>query len=147
MPMAGVKFWRELSNRYNLVGKKCGVCGELYFPPRSVCTKCGRASIGKMKDHKFEGKGEVVTYTIVHTSTPDFDYQIPYILAIVKLKEGPLLTTQVVYCESPEVHIGMPVEMVFRKIGEEPGGGVLYYGYKFKPVKMSCAAEKKMADQ
>jgi uncharacterized OB-fold protein len=138
MPTAGVKFWRELSNRYNLVGKKCGNCGSLFFPPRSVCTSCGRDSIGKMLDYRFEGRGEVVSYTIVHSSTRDFDFQVPYILAIIKLQDGPLITSQVVYCEPDDAWIGMPVEMVFRRIGEEPGGGVLYYGYKFKPVSQKC---------
>lgn len=138
MPMAGVKFWRELSHRYNLIGKKCGNCGTCTFPPRAVCFKCGRDSIGKMLDYKFDGRGEIVTYTIVHSATKDFDFLVPYILAIIKLSEGPMLTSQVVYCEPDDVWIGMPVEMVFRKLGEEPGGGVLYYGYKFKPVKMAC---------
>ena len=138
MPMAGVKFWRELGNRYNLVGKKCGNCGALFFPPRGVCTKCGRDSIGKMMDHKFEGKGEVVSFTVVHSSTRDFDFQVPYILAIIRLEEGPQLTSQVVYCEPEDAWIGMPVEMVFRRIGEEPGGGVLYYGYKFRPSTGAC---------
>lgn len=134
MPMAGVKFWRELSHRYNLVGKRCGNCSSVFFPPRAVCTKCGRGSIGRMVDHTFSGKGKVMSYTIVHSAARDFDFQVPYILALIELEEGPRLTSQVVYCEPDEVWIGMPVEMVFRKIGEEPGGGVLYYGYKFRPA-------------
>jgi|GEM_PF-4556482 len=35
--------------------------------------------------------------------------------------------------EPSEGGIGMPKE-VFRKIGEESKAGIIYYGYKFRPI-------------
>lgn len=73
-----------------------------------------------------------MTYTIVHSSTKDFEKQTPYILAIIKLDEGPCLTSQVI-CDHSQIHIGMKVKSAFRKLGEESEKGMLYYGTKFVP--------------
>jgi uncharacterized OB-fold protein len=36
--------------------------------------------------------------------------------------------------EAPEVTIGLPVEMVTRRLQEHGPHGYLVYGYKFRPV-------------
>jgi len=122
------RFWREIENRYNLIGTKCKKCGTYYFPPRSICPKCRRS--GVIVKHKFKGTGEVVTYTVVHSSPENFERQIPYVLAIIKLDEGSTFTAQVV-CRPEEIRIGTRVRAVFRKIAEENKRGVIYYGTKF----------------
>lgn len=129
------RFWREIPQRYNLLGNKCGSCERVYFPPREACPYCRRKSIGKMQDLKLCGKGEVVTYSIVHVGPEDFEEQIPYPIAIIKLDEGPQLTAQIVDCDINDVKIGMRVESTFRRIQEDDYVGAIYYGYKFKPER------------
>ncbi len=54
---------------------------------------------------------------------------------MVKLDEGPMVTAQLTDLGEEPVSIGMPVEMVTRKIrndGDERG--MIVYGYKFRPV-------------
>ena len=85
-----------------------------------------------MKDTKLSGKGEVVTYTIIHVGPENFEEQIPYPVAIIKLEEGPQVTAQIVDCPTDEVKIGMKVESTFRRIQEDGYTGAIYYGYKFK---------------
>jgi hypothetical protein len=121
------RFWRTLKNRYQLLGTRCKNCSSVYFPPRKICPKCRRA--GRIEDYRLSGGGEIITYTKVHSAPPNFERQLPYTLAIVRLDEGPRILAQVVG-SSPE--IGSRVEAVFRKIGEEDKRGVLYYGVKFK---------------
>jgi len=127
------RFWREIPQRYNLIGNKCEVCNRVYFPPREACPYCRRKSIGKMKDMKFSGKGIVVTYTIIHEAPENFEGQAPYPMAIIQLDEGPKLTAQIVDCKTEDVKIGMRVKSTFRKIQEDGYIGAIYYGYKFKP--------------
>ncbi|MCZ7355450.1 MAG: Zn-ribbon domain-containing OB-fold protein [Candidatus Methanoperedens sp.] len=129
--MSVPRFWRRLKNLYNLIGTRCQKCGVPYYPPRNMCPKCRRT--GKIVPHKFRGLGEVVTYTIVHSSTKDFEKHTPYILAIIKLEEGPQLTSQVI-CDHNDIHIGMKVKSVFRRLGEESEKGMIYYGTKFVPL-------------
>ena len=126
------RFWRNIKSRYNLIGTKCLNCDNTYFPPRNFCPKCRRMS--KLDDLKFKGTGEVVTYTIIHNPPEGFDTQVPYIMAIVELDEGPCFTTQVVDCNLDKIHIGMGVKKVFRKIQEDGDAGLIHYGFKFKPT-------------
>ncbi|MCB0288128.1 MAG: OB-fold domain-containing protein, partial [Calditrichaeota bacterium] len=56
-----------------------------------------------------------------------------YVVALIDLAEGPRITAQLTDIEPGQVKIGMPVEMVIRKISEEGERGVIVYGYKFRP--------------
>ena len=129
--MSVPRFWRRLKNLYNLIGTRCEKCGEYYYPPRNMCPKCRRNGI--IVPFKFKGEGEVLTYTIIHSSTKDYAKHTPYILAIIKLNEGPNLTSQVI-CDPKEIHIGLRVKSAFRKLGEESEKGMIYYGTKFIPL-------------
>jgi uncharacterized OB-fold protein len=130
--MSVPRFWRRLKNLYNLIGTRCQKCGEFYYPPRNMCPRCRRN--GVIVPFKYKGTGEVVTFTIVHSAAKDYAMLTPYILAIIKLDEGPRLTSQVI-CDPSEVHIGMKVKSAFRKLGEESDRGMIYYGTKFIPLE------------
>jgi uncharacterized OB-fold protein len=130
--MSVPRFWREIPARYNLIGTKCETCGTYYFPPRRLCPKCRRQ--GKIVEQQFKGTGEVVTYSTVYTPGESWISSKPYTLAIIKLDEGPMMTSQVI-CEPSEAKIGMRVRRVFRKIGQDGNKGMIHYGTKFVPDK------------
>jgi uncharacterized protein len=134
--MSIARFWRETPRRYNLGGSKCTMCGTAYFPPRPVCPTCAhhRESIEKMVPFQLSGDGEVFSFTVVHEAAEGFEMQVPYVLALVRTVEGPILTGQVVDLEPPEVRVGLKVRATFRKLREEGKAGVIHYGYKFAPV-------------
>jgi len=129
------RFWREIPQRYNLMGNKCSSCDRVFFPPREACPYCRRKSFGKMKDVKLKGTGKIVTFSIIHVGPEDFENQVPYPVAIVKLDEGPQVTAQIVDCDINKVKIGMKVQSTFRRIQEDGYVGAIYYGYKFKPLR------------
>lgn len=129
--MSVPRFWRRVKNLYNLIGTRCEKCGEFHYPPRNMCPNCRRN--GLTVPFKFKGTGEVLTYTIVHSAGKDYAKHTPYILAIIKLDEGPTLTSQVI-CDHGDIHIGMKVKSAFRKLGEESEKGMIYYGTKFVPL-------------
>ena len=87
-----------------------------------------------MKEKKLNGKGKILTYSIVYTPPDNFEGQVPYPIAIIKLDEGPKVTAQIVDCSIDDVKIGMKVKSTFRKIQQDGNRGAIYYGYKFKPV-------------
>jgi len=132
--MATPRFWREIPSRYNLLGTKCGNCGTLDFPPRAVCPRCGRKSVGKMMKQKLSGVGTVISYTVVYDAPSSFDLLKPYVLAVIELKEGARLTSQIIDVEPGDVKIGMQVKAAFRRLGQEGEAGILQYGYKFRSV-------------
>jgi uncharacterized OB-fold protein len=51
----------------------------------------------------------------------------------VQLDEGPLVTAQLTDLDRPP-EIGMPVEMVIRKLRTDGAKGIIIYGPKFRPV-------------
>ena len=99
------RFWREIPQRYNLIGNECNSCKRVFFPPRESCPYCRRKSFGKMKDIKLNGKGKIVTYSIIHVGPEAFEEQVPYPIAIVELEEGPRVTAQIVDCDIKDVKI------------------------------------------
>jgi uncharacterized OB-fold protein len=132
--MTTPRFWREIPSRYNLIGSQCGNCGKDYFPPRLICPDCHRKSFRNMKEIKFDGEGEVISYSVVHNAPKAFEMQVPYVMAIIQFKEGIRVTGQIIDSKIEDVQIGMKVKSTFRKIGEDGSTGVIYYGYKFRPI-------------
>jgi scaffold protein (connect acetoacetyl-CoA thiolase and HMG-CoA synthase) len=126
------RHWRLKQQRYGLVGEVCPHCDAKIFPPRDVCPNCG----GEAKTaFAFSGKGEVFSYTTIYEAPAGFDENSPYTVALVKLAEGPLVTAQLTDLGSQPVEIGMPVEMVTRRLRQDGDErGMLIYGYKFRPA-------------
>lgn len=126
------RHWRLKQQRYGLVGEVCPRCDYKIFPPRDVCPNCGDEA---KTLYAFSGKGEVFSYTTIYEAPTGFDAYAPYTVAIVKLDEGPMVTAQLTDFGDQPVEIGMPVEMVTRKMrndGDERG--IIVYGYKFRPA-------------
>ena len=123
-------YWRKIPQRYNLIGTECRTCSSKFFPPRDFCSSCRR--LGKIHEFKFSGIGEIYSYSVIHAPPEGFEYQKPYIIGIIKLEEGPMLTAQIVDSKPEDVEIGKKVKSVFRKIVEVGSSGIIQYGYKFK---------------
>ena len=130
--MAVPRFWREIPNRYNLVGARCGNCNKVLFPPRYICPYCRR--MGKLEPYRLKRRGKIFSYTIIHAAANGFEDQAPYALAIIELEDGPRLTAQVTDCNTDEIKIGDEVEIIFRRMGEDGQDGVIYYGFKARRV-------------
>ena len=127
--------WREIPGRYNLKGSKCPECGKVFFPKRSMCPLCRRASIGKMIEYKVERKGAVYTYSVVY-DVPEANKRMqPYVVGMIRTDDDILLTAQIVDVDPENVEIGMRVQAVLRKIDEDGPSGVIRYGFKFAPCE------------
>ena len=85
------------------------------------------------EQYTFAGTGEVYSYTTLQETPEGFDEQAPYMLALVKLDEGPIITAQITDIDEP-IAIGDKVEMVTRKLTTEGTRGMIVYGYKFRKV-------------
>ena len=109
--------WWEALARHELYFQRCRGCGTKRLYPRAVCpvdlssdTEWVRAS----------GRGTVYTFTVTHQNqSPGFREELPYVLAIVELEEGPRLMTNVIGCAPDAVRVGMPVEVVYDDVTPE----------------------------
>jgi len=122
----------------------CQNCNNKIFPPRDVCPACEKEA---KTPFAFSGKGEVYSYSTIHAAPQGFEKYAPYTVALVRLKEGPLITAQLTDVDEEDVQVGMPVEMVTRVLREDGERGMLVYGYKFRPVlPVDNNAPKAMAE-
>ncbi len=69
------------------------------------------------------GEGVLVAQTLCHTPAPGFSAMTPYILALVKLKEGPRVFARVVDTRYDDLEIGQAMKIVW---GDEFGDGREY---------------------
>lgn len=123
--------WRLKDQRYRLEGNVCQNCGAKFFPPRQVCAECVSTNL---TPYEFDGRGEIYSFTTVRQAPLGYEGQVPYIVGIIKLDEGPLVEAQITDINSDDVKIGQRVEMVTRKLREYGEEGMIVYGYKFRPV-------------
>jgi uncharacterized OB-fold protein len=95
-----------------------------------VCPECGEDA----KDlFEFSGRGQVYSYTKVLDAPSGFEDSAPYTVALVRLDEGPMVTAQLTDVAEDQIEVGLPVEMVTRKLRTDGERGMLVYGYKFRP--------------
>ena len=123
------KHWRQQAARYRLEGKRQRVNGAVQFPPAP--------SLGAAADLwepcTLNGAGTVYSFTVVRQPPAGYEEQAPYIMALVRLAEGPLITAQLTDCDAEGVTIDMPVEVVTRRLRDLGPDGLIIYGYKFRP--------------
>lgn len=113
---ASMPFW-EAAKRHEVQIQRCGQCGANIFYPREVCPECLASDLQWVK---VSGKGTVYSYTVAQAPThPAFADDVPYVIAIVELAEGPRITTNIVGCEPEDVRVGMPVEVTFDDVTPE----------------------------
>ncbi len=125
------RHWRIKKQRYALVGEVCESCGTKIFPPRDICPECEAPA---KTPFAFSGRGEVYSFSNVYHPPEGFGEFAPYTVALVRLEEGPMIAAQLTDVEGEKVEIGMPVEMVTRRLRDDGKRGMIVYGYKFRPT-------------
>jgi uncharacterized OB-fold protein len=68
---------------------------------------------------EWRGRGRVVTFTVLHQAPfESYVAETPYVLAVVRLDEGPQMMTNVVGISPAQVKIDLAVEVVFEERAE-----------------------------
>ncbi len=119
------KHWRLKPQRYRLEAVRNRKTGVVSFPPPP-------APGPDDEPWNLSGKGEVWSYTKIAQGPEGFT--APYVVAMIKLVEGPIVTAQLTDVDPEAVAIGQPVEVVTRKLRDLGEDGLIVYGYKFRPV-------------
>ncbi len=113
--------FRERDEDVSLAGQRCRRCGGLQFPIQRVCERCF-AKDDFERVRLADRVGRVVTYTF------DFFFPTPDPPTIVTITDidGARVHLQLVDARPEDVKIGMPVELVFRRI-HQVGGRPNYF--------------------
>jgi uncharacterized protein len=127
IPFSLPAYARAFDAKVGLVAARCA-CGELSYPPRSLCLACGRT--GATTPERLPRRGAVYTTVTVRTAVPGIPG--PYSLAIAAL-DGVETRVTVPVTDAPagSVRIDDRGELVLRRIATR--AGVPDYGYAFVP--------------
>lgn len=110
------KFWEGCRNHV-LIIQRCLDCGNYRFPPGIICRHC----MSEMtKWEEITGEGSVYSFTVVFRPVNEaFSSDIPYVIALIELKEGFRMLSNLEGCNPDEIKIGMPVKVFFEDVSEE----------------------------
>lgn len=115
-PSPETLFWWDRCREGRLMIQRCGGCGIHQFYPRSRCSGCLG---GALEWVEAAGTGTVSTYTVCRVPVAEaYAADVPYVVALVRLEEGPTMMSNIVECDPAAVHTGMPVEVVFESRGD-----------------------------
>ena len=105
------KDWWAGTRRGQLLLQTCADCGHLQHHPRHLCLACGGPNLGFTES---TGTGVVDTFTVVHRS-PRPDLEAPYVVARVRLAEGPVMLSTLI---GDDWRIGDSVQVDFEPLSD-----------------------------
>lgn len=103
-------YW-QAARDHRLALPKCDDCNQYWFPPSRTCPHCLSTSFSF---ENVSGKGKVYSFVTFHrVYRPAFENDVPYVVALVELDEGPRLLTNILGVAYDQVKCDMRVEVVF----------------------------------
>jgi uncharacterized OB-fold protein len=109
-------FW-EGTKQHKLLLKKCTACGHIDHPPYLYCTACSSEDAEWVEA---SGKAKLYAYAVNTYSVPfPFIEDLPYVLAMVDLPEGPRMISNIVGRSPQELRNGMELEVVFDQVSPD----------------------------
>lgn len=99
-----------------LVLQRCADCGAIWFLSRHLCASCWSDRVEAVVA---SGQGSVHSFTIIHRApSAAFAGQVPYVVALIDLAEGPRMLANIVGPDAHGVAIGEAVRVTFEARGD-----------------------------
>ena len=111
-------FWAAAADG-RLVAERCADCQAVSPYPRGFCPSCWSS---RVEEVELSGRAVLYTYSVVRVNPmPPFAALVPYVAAIVELKEGPRFITRLVGVDVDSVRVGMPLRATFERVDDGEG--------------------------
>lgn len=109
-------FW-DAAREHRLSIPRCRSCENHFFYPRELCPFCHS---GDLEWVDASGRGTVYSFTIVRKPAgPAFAADVPYVVAMIALDEGPRMLTNLIVDDVEAVRIGDRVEVSFVDVTDD----------------------------
>jgi uncharacterized OB-fold protein len=117
-------YLRGLAER-RLLAQRCGVCGQVYIPPRGTCPADG---VPTREEVELPETGTVTTFCVVNVGYPGQRVTPPYVAAAVLLDGADIAFQHLVLgCSPDEVRMGLRVRAVW------DSGGISHFAPTGEP--------------
>ena len=111
---------------HRLLGQRCGVCGQVYVPPRGTCPADG---VPTREEVELPDTGTVTTFCVVNVGYPGQRVTPPYVAAAVLLDGADIAFQHLILgCEPGEVRMGLRVRAVW-----DDSGGISHFAPAGEP--------------
>ena len=108
-------FW-EAAKNHRLELPRCNACGKFWFPPSRSCPHCLAADFAWTP---VSGRGTVFSFVVFHrVYHPAYEGEVPYVVALIALEEGPRMLSNVVGIPPDQVRCDTPVKVVFDDVAD-----------------------------
>ena len=105
--------WWDATREQRLMVQRCRRCEGVQLYPRVICTHCGSLDLALVQA---SGRGVVYSHTTVEKSAnPEF-FTAPYIVALVRLEEGPTLLTNIVGADPADLLCDRQVDVTWEAL-------------------------------
>jgi uncharacterized OB-fold protein len=109
-------YW-QAAREHRLALPKCEDCQKSWFPPSRTCPHCLST---KFSFENVSGKGKIFSFVTFHrVYRPAFTADVPYVVALIELDEGPRLLSNIMGVTHDQVKCEMRVEVVFDDYDED----------------------------
>ncbi len=109
-------FW-DAAREHRLLIPRCNACGKHHFYPRELCPHCFSEDLAWVDA---SGQGEIYSFTIARMPAgPVFAPDVPYVIAMIGLDEGPRMLTNLVVSDVDTVRIGDRVAVEYDDVTPE----------------------------
>lgn len=123
-------FWDGLK-AHQVRLQQCADCAHWIFYPRLRCSHCASS---RLEWKTVAGTGILYTFTVARVPTlPEFADEMPQLLAVIALDQGPHINTTIVGVAPEALKVGQRMRPVF---DERPGSAVLL---RYTPVEAAQA--------
>ncbi len=82
------KAYYEALRQDKILGLKCRACGAVTAPPSMVCRHCAGPDMDTVE---LKRSGKICTFTTVFVASEGRESEVPYVIVLVELEEGPWL--------------------------------------------------------
>jgi uncharacterized OB-fold protein len=116
-PTPETQFFWDKAALHELWLPKCADTGRVFFPPRFASPFTG----GAVEWQRASGRGKLASYLLVHRPAPGFEGEVPYIVALIELEEGPRLMANLPGTppDPAALKIGSPAVVTFETRGHQ----------------------------
>jgi hypothetical protein len=109
-------YW-QAAREHRLELPRCNACGKFWFPPSQSCPHCLASDFAWQP---VSGIGKIFSFVTYHRIYhPALAKDVPYVVALVELAEGPRLLTNIVGIAPDAVACDMPVKVVFDDVADD----------------------------
>jgi uncharacterized OB-fold protein len=108
-------FW-DATREKRIKLQRCSDCGAWVWYPRSACTAC----LGKdLRWTEVSGDGSVYAVSVHHRpGVAEMKERVPYAVALVELREGVRMLTNIVGCDPESVRTGQRVRVAWEALSD-----------------------------